>query len=208
MFHVASIVTPLVGTIAQSATMPQCQYGPAESSWKWIIQSVVPVAGGTLIAVWSFLQNRRSEQHQWERNQKATREQWIRDQKVVEWKGLIELVAEYQRLMPAGEPGSSTANAVRTNVLPLCDRIAHSSARALLISPVLTDNGIRLMVFQIIQETDRAIGRIEIFPQSTQEEKISLGTPVDNAMAIRARLEELHSKLINLARQDLGLGEA
>jgi hypothetical protein len=129
--------------------------------------------------------------------------QWVRDQKLKEWKDLIELVAEYQRLMPAGQPGLSCVNAVRNDILPLCDRIVHSSSRALLIAPTLSAHSIRPLVFQIIQETDEAIGRIEIYPQSPPADRTRLGSQLDNAMAIRSQLEKLHTKLIDLAHKDL-----
>ncbi len=202
----------LVSSVAQAPAVVQCAQSTPESWLKGllptIVQTVVSLASitaGVLIAVWSFRKNRQTENEQWIRNQKAAHDQWVRDQKVVEWKDLIELAGEYERLMPAGKPGSSTVNAVRNDILPLCDRIAHSSARALAISPVLSINGIRSMIFQIVQEADNAIGRIDAFSQSTIGEQNRLGTPLDNAMAIRTRFEELHSKLISLARQDLNL---
>jgi hypothetical protein len=192
----------LVAFFADVPIQVQCiQQATQEPGWKWWLGALAPwvgpilsTTGSVYVAWWVFTRQSRKDTSA-----------WIRGQKVEEWKGLIELVAEYQRLMPAAQPGSSTVNALRNDVLPLCDRVVHASARALLISPILSDHGIRLTVFQIIQEVDRSIGRIDIFPQSSQEEKIKLGTPLDNAMAIRAQLEKLHTKLIVLAQQDLNL---
>lgn len=88
ILQVASIAALFAGQ-----TQPaQCVPTLSDSPWKWIIQSVIPVAGGTLIAVLSFVQNRKSEQKQWDRNQRAGREQWIRDQKKAEWRELLNAV--------------------------------------------------------------------------------------------------------------------
>ncbi|MGP8185042.1 MAG: hypothetical protein ACLQKY_03150 [Terracidiphilus sp.] len=90
ILHAASIAALFV-----DQTQPtQCVPTLPDSPWKWIIQSVIPVAGGTLIAVWSFVQNRKSEQKQWERNQRAGHEQWIQDQKKAEWRELLNAVRD------------------------------------------------------------------------------------------------------------------
>jgi hypothetical protein len=52
-------------------------------------------------------------------------------------------------------------------------------------------------------ETDKAIGRIEIFDQSSLADKDRLGTPVTNAMEIRGRIQRLHAKLVSLAEADM-----
>ena len=88
ILHAASIAALFL----DQAQPAQCVPILLDSPWKWIIQSVIPVAGGTLIAVWSFVQNRKSEQKQWERNQRVGHEQWIRDQKKAEWRELLNAV--------------------------------------------------------------------------------------------------------------------
>jgi hypothetical protein len=77
--HVAAMMAVFVDQVAQAPVAVNCPASAPELPWKWIIQSVAPVAGGTLIAVWSFVVNRRSEQRQ-----------WVRDQKKAEWRELLE----------------------------------------------------------------------------------------------------------------------
>jgi hypothetical protein len=88
ILHAASVAALFMGQAQTALCVPTLP----DSPWKWIIQGVIPVAGGTLIAVCSFIQNRRSEQKQWERNQRAGHEQWIRDQKKAEWRELLNAV--------------------------------------------------------------------------------------------------------------------
>jgi hypothetical protein len=90
------MVAVFADQIAQTPFVVQCPQASPEPWWKWIIQSAIPVAGGTLIAVWSFVRNRQSEHEQWVRNQKAEHEQWILDQKKVEWRELLDVVNECQ----------------------------------------------------------------------------------------------------------------
>ena len=61
VFHAAELAALVVDQIQQTPIVVQCAQAAGESPWKWLVQSVIPVAGGTLIAVWSFVQNRKSE---------------------------------------------------------------------------------------------------------------------------------------------------
>ena len=96
ILHAATIAAFFMDQTQQT----QCVPALPESPWKWIIQSVIPVAGGTLIAVWSFVQNRNSEKERWERNQEAAHKQWVRDQKEIEWKELVVRIAEIEKEIP------------------------------------------------------------------------------------------------------------
>jgi hypothetical protein len=202
IFHAVSLIAALVGELVQAPIHVQCVLEQAHDPWwRWllptIVQTVVSLASitaGVLIAVWSFRKNRQSEH-----------ERWIRDRKIEEWKDLLSAAAEYEQLMPAGQPGSATIHAVRNDILLLCDRIVHQSARTLLIAPTLSAQKVRSTVFGIIQATEKAIGRIELFQQSSPEDKQKLGTPLDNAMEIRTQLEQLHANLIAFAQKDMNL---
>jgi hypothetical protein len=97
--HAVEVVALFVDTVQQAPILVQCAQAAPEPWWKWSVQSVIPVAGGTLIAVLSFVQNRKSEQKQWERNQRAAHKQWILDQKRAEWSGLLRATAEVQRVL-------------------------------------------------------------------------------------------------------------
>ena len=53
----------------QNPVVVNCPASAPEPWVKWLLQSVVPVAGGVSIAIWSFVANRKTEQKQWDRNQ-------------------------------------------------------------------------------------------------------------------------------------------
>jgi hypothetical protein len=53
------------------------------------VVSLLSIAAGVLIALWSFWRNRRTEH-----------EQWLRDQKLEEWRELISAVASVEDLIP------------------------------------------------------------------------------------------------------------
>jgi hypothetical protein len=76
-------------------------------------------------------------------------------------------------------------------------------SQALFIAPILLAQEIQSEVRTIMIETDKAIGRIEIFDQSSLADKDRLGTPVTNAMEIRGRIQRLHAKLVSLAEADM-----
>ena len=70
---------------------------PLRESWvKWLLPTIVQtvvsllsIAAGVGIAVWSFRRNRQTEH-----------EQWVRDQKLGEWRELISAVASVEDLIP------------------------------------------------------------------------------------------------------------
>ena len=201
ILHPTLTAVVFMDQMAQLPVVVQCAPTAPEPWWRWLAQtliqlllSVIPVAGGVWIALWSF---RAAD--------KKDHEHWARDQKMAEWKDLIQAAAEFERIMPPGEVGSATVDGVRLKVLPLCDRISHLVSQVLFVAPILSAHGIQSEVYQIMRDTDSAIGRIEIFPQSSQADKMKLGTPVGNAMGIRERLQGLHAKLLSLAQADLSL---
>jgi hypothetical protein len=202
-FHIASMIALFVDQVAQTPVVAQCAQTLPEPQWKWWLKLLAEILGpllstaGSIYVAWKVFH--------WQG--KKDRKQWVRDQKIEEWKRVIPLVAEYEQLMPLGEPGSSTVDAVRYKVLPLCDRIAHVLSGALFIAPMLSAHQIRSGLTDIIRQTNAAIGRIENFPQSSPTDKIMLGTPLDNARKIRNRLQELHTKLVSVAQADLFLND-
>ena len=197
IIHVASVAVLFVNPVSQAQNVLQCAPTAPEPWWKTLVQvllSTIPVVGGVWIALWSFHATSKKEG-----------EHWMRDQKMAEWKGLIQAVAELEEIMPLGEVGSSAVDGIRYKVLPLCNRISHVISQALFVVRVLSDHGVQPEIYQLMRDTDSAIGRTEAFPQSSQADKMALGTPVQNAIAIRKRLQALHAKLVSLARSDLSL---
>jgi hypothetical protein len=201
IFHAASWVALFADQVQQAPVVIQSVQTTPEAEWKWWLKLIAEILGpllstaGSIYVAWMVFH--------WQG--RKDREQWVRDQKREEWKRLIQLAAEYEELMPLGKPGSSAVEAVRNDVLPLCDRIRRLVSEALFIAPVLSADEIRSRLSQIMEETDWAIGRIDTFPQSSLADQAKLGTPVENAFEIRRGLQELHAKLLSLAQKDLSL---
>jgi hypothetical protein len=102
--HAAAMMAFFVDQMAQAPVVVNCPALAPESPWKWIIQSVAPVAGGTLIAVWSFVANRKSEQRQ-----------WVRDQKKAEWRELFGAFTEVKKKYLPIYENEQTAKAFTEN---------------------------------------------------------------------------------------------
>lgn len=101
ILHAASMAAFFVDQVTQAPVVVQCAQPAQEPWWKWWVQSVIPVAGGTLIAVWSFVQNRKSEHEQWVRDRRVAHEEWARDQKRIEWKGILQVASDMESAIPA-----------------------------------------------------------------------------------------------------------
>ncbi len=61
IFPIAFLAAAFVNQVAQAPLVVQCPQATPDPWWKWLFQTIVPVAGGTMIAVWSFVANRKSE---------------------------------------------------------------------------------------------------------------------------------------------------
>jgi uncharacterized membrane protein YozB (DUF420 family) len=134
ILHAASIAAFFAAQLAQTPVVVQCASATPESPWKWIIQSVIPVAGGTLIAVWSFVQNRSSEQEQWERNQKAAHDQWIRDQKKADWRELLKMVSALGNTVPLVSKQFMNYEQVAEQIIPAINRVDEACANCLFLA--------------------------------------------------------------------------
>ncbi len=125
--HAVSILGVFVDTLAQAPVVLQCTQAAPEPWWKWWMQNVLPVSGGTLIAVWSFVQSRKSEHAQ-----------WIRDQRKAEWKGLLSEIAavekEITRWIDGQVTGEGLEKIVQNSLASLRD--------TLFIYPAIADKSI------------------------------------------------------------------
>jgi len=98
MIHsVVSMVAVFVDQMTQAPVVVQCAPVATESWLKWLLPaavqtvvSLLSIAAGVMIAVWSFRRNRQSEH-----------EQWIRDQKRTEWKEILQATADMENAIPA-----------------------------------------------------------------------------------------------------------
>jgi hypothetical protein len=201
ILHATSMAAFFVDQLGPAPVVANCAQAAPGTDWKWWVSALAPWIGPLLAGVVSIYVAWRVFRWQGERDHNA----WVRDQKTVEWKGLIQAVAEFEEIMPLGEVGSSAVDAVRSKVQPLCNRISHLVSQTLFVAPVLSDHGVQSEIYQLMRDADCALGRIEAFPQSSLADKMALGTPVGNAMEIRERLQGLHAKLFSLAQADLSL---
>jgi hypothetical protein len=95
-FHPAALLAFFADQATQAPVVVQCPQAALESWVKWLLPtnvqtvvSLLSIAVGVGIAVWSFWRNRRAEH-----------EQWVRDQKLEEWRELISEVASVEDQIP------------------------------------------------------------------------------------------------------------
>jgi hypothetical protein len=162
IFHGVERIALFVGTVQQAPILVQCASTPTDPAWKWWLGALAPWMGPLLSGAVSIYVAWRV--FRWQG--KKDRDQWVRDQKVAEWKSLVELVAEFEQIMPEGEPGIATVDGVRYRVLPLCDRISHLVSQLLFVAPAVSAHGVQSELSQIKLDADGAIGRIELFDKS------------------------------------------
>jgi len=137
ILHAASIAAVFIDWVTEAPVVVQCAQAAPDPLWKWWVQNVLPVAGGTLIAVWSFVQNRKSEQKQWERNQKAGHEEWILDQKKAEWSALLRGVANVFHITnftPLNGWNGKIANRVATELEQALEEISIACANCIFLA--------------------------------------------------------------------------
>jgi hypothetical protein len=92
----AALLALFADQATQAPVVVQCPQAAPESWVKWLLPNIVQtavsllsIAAGVLIAVWSFRRNRQTEHGQ-----------WVRDQRLGEWRELISAVASVEDLIP------------------------------------------------------------------------------------------------------------
>ena len=126
--HVGVALAVFVDQMSR-APVVQCTQAAPEPTLKWLLPtivqtvvSLVSVAVGVGIAVWSFRRNRLAENEQWLRNEKAGHEQWIRDQSKAEWRDVLAKIAKIEHEVPIliiGLPTHEQLTTIVLDVLPL-----------------------------------------------------------------------------------------
>jgi len=201
IFHAVSMIAVLADQAVQTPVVVQCSQAASDPWWKWLLQTIVPIAGGTLIAVWSFVKNRRSEH-----------EQWVRDQEKAEWKELMSSIAEIEHHIPiiiTGMPDHKNLESIVLGILPLLRGM-------IFVYPRLESSG-------FIAKWESYVGYISNEFLSTTRTNRSvqtgaLGVPIslddiarwDNLstkeeVEVRARLHALLGELRDLAHRSLEL---
>jgi hypothetical protein len=104
--HAVSMATLFVDQVSQAPVVVRCTQAPPELWWKWLAQSlfqvllsIIPVAGGVWIALWSFRRTRELTEWSFQATAEKEHERWVLDQRRAEWRellfGLSETFREY-----------------------------------------------------------------------------------------------------------------
>jgi hypothetical protein len=208
--HVASIAALFVDQVQQAPAGVQCAQTAPEPWWKWWVQSVIPVAGGSLIAIWSFVQNRKSENEQWLRNQKTTREQWIRDQKKGEWSLLLRSVASvYQITDLVIGWNRKIADRIVSELEPALKEVSIARANCVFLDKfrLNSEGGEKIREFLRFAEiqSQKVRGNLGLFDSiEDQAEKAGSRTDEDNKSLLRC-VEVVSVELSTLAAQSHNL---
>jgi hypothetical protein len=162
ILHAASIAAFFLDQAKQAQCVVQGASAAPESPWKWIIQSMIPVAGGTLIAVWSFVQNRSSEQKQWERNQKAALEQWKREQRKSEWSQLLRSIAEVERVLHMGSTVyKDRIQPIIEDLKPAIHEVVQAQANCLFLIDFFADRENHKKFFSFLEKADKVSNEVD-----------------------------------------------
>jgi hypothetical protein len=154
IFQAASMTALFVDQLGPAPVMVNCVQAAPVPDWKWSASALAPWIGPLLSGVVSLFVAWRLFRWQSEKDHND----WVRDQKTVEWKGLIQAVAEFEDIMPLGEVGSSAVDGLRYKVQPLCNRLSHLVTQALFVAPVLSDHGVQSEINQLMRDADSALG--------------------------------------------------
>ena len=163
-----------------------------------------------MIAVWSFVQNRKSEHEQWERNQKAEHEHWVRDQSKAEWKALLQSIADIEHKIPVISTGFPDHKDLEPTVMAILPLLRGT----LYIYPALESGGFISRWQAFLHYTSGKFSTVTATSKAVQTG--TLGDPVtlqDKALwrdigskeeaRIRAEFHSLLSELRALAHQSL-----
>lgn len=166
ILHSVSIAAIFAEQAQQAQCVVKCAPASAEPWWKWWVQSVIPVAGGTLIAVWSFVQNRNSEQKQWvrnqraanaewERNQDAAHEQWVRDHKKAEWQELLKAATLMRKVVSIGSESPLTrAQLIREGLKSSVQELEAIAASCVFLNDFFGDSAKGEQFYSYLREAD------------------------------------------------------
>jgi len=119
----------LLDTVSQAPVIVQVPQTAPEPWWKWLLQTVGPVAGGVWIA-WLGSTWNKKRQH----------EEWIRDRKKEEWRELLKAAAEMLRTVSLGLDNSELrAQRVREGLKSATQELDISAASCVFLSDLWAD---------------------------------------------------------------------
>jgi hypothetical protein len=199
IFHLASMAAVFVDQLAQAPVQIQCVQQSTPESWlKWLLptgQTIIPVAGGVLVAWMAFRWNKNKEH-----------EQWVRDHKKSEWQELLMLASAIECFMPSVAIGGEIISAVHD---PTFNQHLRDMTRAALKCLFVSKSKIQ-KIYQMLDDiqisNERAKAHIEDF-RSDANLAYRLGKPMPLQAAKRVQFElgSLWREVRRLASEDLEL---
>jgi hypothetical protein len=207
ILHTVSMVAVLVDQVAQAPIVVECAQAASDPWWKWPLQfalSVVPVAGGVLVAWMAFRWTSSKE-----------RSQWVRDQKKSDWRELLRKSAEVQHVLRVvNTPNKERIEKIVEQLKPAVHELSVSGASCVFLRAFFADQANREKFYSFIRDADeaselmdalRSIQRYRDFPPTQQES-------IDLVAKILLKKDEITRKyfafnewLLKEAAEDLGI---
>jgi hypothetical protein len=200
ILHSSGMLAFLLEKPAQTPAQLQCLLQtPSDPWWKWLLQlvlSIVPVAGGVWIAMWSFRATSRRDH-----------EQWLADNKKGEWRKLISLAAQIEYHMPSVAIGGDLVKAVKGNELEEHLRLFTQAAlECVFAGSVLGEGGLYEKLVDLREAKEQAILEMGIYEESpTVAYSQGRPSPVEVARNFQAQFASIFRSVHHLARKDLDM---
>ena len=195
MIHPTALALSLVCMVSQAP----------DPWWKWTFQSVIPVAGGTLIAVWSFVQNRKTEEQQWNRNQHAAHEQWILDQKKAEWRELLKVTSDIENAIPAVSKLQDRYDSVSQDLPKMLSLLLGTRGSCIFIAEVLDRQDVADEFDKFVRTAAGAAEFLQGFNASIETDPGVRESCRNKYLEIREAYLHFHLWLKTEARKSLGI---
>ena len=212
-FHATALVALLLDEGSKSQVVVQCSQSMSDPWWKWLVQflcqlllSIIPVAGGVWIALWSFQNNSKKENERWARDVEKEHSQWLRDHRKVEWQKLLALASRIEEFMPSVGAGGETIKAVHDPDFNQHLRDAtRASMECVFISRSKAD-AIYTRLVEIRELNEDSKGNIEDFHENPRQHSyLHKPSPLEAAQSVRSELASFWMYARKLAGEDLGV---
>jgi hypothetical protein len=199
ILHAASIAAFFIDQVAQAPVQIQCVQPSTPELWlRWLLptgQTIIPVAGGVLVAWMAFRWNKNKEH-----------EQWVRDHKKSEWQELLMLASAIELFMPSVAIGGELISTVHD---PTFNQHLRDMTRVALKCVFISKSNIQ-RIYQMLDDiqisNERAKAHIEDFRSDANlAYKLGKPRPLQAAKQVQFELGSLWREVRRLASEDLSL---
>jgi hypothetical protein len=196
--HAVSLVAVLVDQLAQAHVVVQCAQAAPEPRWKWLEQlliSVIPVAGGVGIAIWSV-----------RATSKRDHARWVLENKKTEWQELLILASAIEQFMPSVAIGGELISAVHDPSFSQHLReMSRAALKCVFISEAKAKHIYEASV-RIRMTNETAKGHIEDHNSNAiLADKLGTPRPLQAAKLVQSELGSLWRDVRRFASEDLEL---